>query len=146
MKPYIGIYTAQNETQATLVAVFCTEHAQFTQAMAGWEYVDLAAHLKAMIDNQDDQTHHVREFDSLDQVMEMIDTSDDEITVIETESLTIVTHLIKQLANAEQPFTMDAEGGIYIFDIPNSQKDAVKASICTDLVEEDDYTIYTRTA
>ena len=107
MKPYIGVYIAANENQATLIAIFCTEHAQFTQAMAGWEYVDLAAHLKAMIDNQDDQTHYVREFDSLDQVMEMIDTSDDEITIFKSNGIAL-----EDIATALRLYNLARERGI----------------------------------
>jgi hypothetical protein len=143
MKPYIGIYTSANETQATLIAIFCTEHAQFRAAVPNDNpSPNLSEWLEEQLNLQDNVTPHVREYDLLDEVQELIELGDEDITVIEIENPIILQHVMKTLSVDEWNFKMEAEGGVFIFDIPGMSVDELKADLLKDLEVDTDYTIY----
>jgi hypothetical protein len=145
MKPYIAVYTQKPESAAILLAVFATTHPDFNCADRRDDDSNLAQMMETSAKAADADTDvHLREYDEVGDAADELDLDDVGVTVIETESLTIANFLLKKLMELDDLFEMSKADGVYIFSVPDTRLVEMKEKYCTDLAEEDDYTIYQR--
>lgn len=144
MKPYIAVYTQKPESAAILLAVLATTHPDFNCADRRDDDSNLAEMMAASVKAADgDHDVHMREYDEVGEVPDVLDLDDVGTTMIETESHTVAAFLLKKMMT-EAMFELTKDCEIYTFSLPESRVANVQSLYCADLEEDTDYTIYQR--